>query len=285
MFFVYPTVFGYPGKKKHHNMNPYNPAMRVLAWFFTIWRSRFLSEDCNLFAPHYRQVGIESLEMRHSEAKPYFEKAYGDVREAFLYYIENLNEGRPFILAGHSQGSAMLLNLLMEEFGDGKYADRFVAAYVIGFSITQKELEANPHMKLAEAEDDTGVIISYNTSAAGLKLMRVVRKGSVCVNPLNWKQTAEYASRQMNLGTVIFELGRFKMELKQFTGAYIGLKHGVVMIDKEAMSTLMKIRIPIISRIILSRKSLHTLDIALFHRNLQRSVKRRIARFVTESQD
>ncbi len=284
VFFVYPTVFGRPGKKKHHNMNPYNPLMRFLAWVLTIWRASFLAEDCNVFTPHYRQVGIETLEMKESEAKPRFELAYSDVRDAFLYYMEHLNEGRPFILAGHSQGSAMLLELLLREFSDDRYDKQFVAAYIIGFSITKEDLEKHPHLKLAEAENDTGVIISYNTSAEGVKLMRVVRKGSVCVNPLNWKQTNEYAPRQMNLGSVLFKIGRYTIEKKQFTGAYICIKQGVVMIDKEALHTLLNVRLPALNRIFMSRMTLHTLDIALFYRNLQRSVKKRIENFAQQSE-
>jgi len=30
----------------------------------------------------------------------------------FNYYIKNFNAGRPFILAGHSQGSNVLINLM-----------------------------------------------------------------------------------------------------------------------------------------------------------------------------
>lgn len=280
VFFVYPTVSGHPGKKKHHNMNPYNPLWRFLALLFTVWRSRFVSCQCNLFAPHYRQTGIESLEMKLEEAMPSFEIAYADVRDAFLYYINNLNDGRPFILAGHSQGSAMLLELLKREFSDGRYKNRFVSAYLIGFSVTKSDLAKFPHIRLAKNDADTGSVISYNTSAKGLKLMRFVREGSVCVNPLNWKQTQEYAPKKTNLGFVVFDFGkRFKLEYKHFTGAYIDKKLGVIMIDKDAMNTLLNVKIGILNKLIMSRVSLHTLDIALFHRNLQKNVALRLQRF------
>ena len=44
-----------------------------------------------------------------------------------------------------------------------EYLERMVAAYVVGYSITEDFLKANPHLKFAEGADDTGVIISYNT--------------------------------------------------------------------------------------------------------------------------
>ena len=37
---------------------------------------------------------------------------YDDITAALDYYFENYNGGRPFIIAGHSQGSAMVLLLL-----------------------------------------------------------------------------------------------------------------------------------------------------------------------------
>ena len=31
--------------------------------------------------------------------------AYADVQDAFAYYMAHWNQGRPFVLMGHSQGS------------------------------------------------------------------------------------------------------------------------------------------------------------------------------------
>ena len=39
-----------------------------------------------------------------------------------------------------------------------------VAAHVIGYSVTKDDLEANPHMKFATGETDTGVIISWHNT-------------------------------------------------------------------------------------------------------------------------
>ena len=74
-----------------------------------------------------------------------------DVFAALDYYFENLNDGRPFILAGHSQGSA-IQSLVLAEYmkAHPEYLERMVAAYVIGYSITGDYLKANPHLKFAE---------------------------------------------------------------------------------------------------------------------------------------
>jgi hypothetical protein len=44
-----------------------------------------------------------------------------------------------------------------------KVYDNMIAAYVIGYSVTEDDLIKYPHLKFAESAKDTGVIISYNT--------------------------------------------------------------------------------------------------------------------------
>lgn len=79
-----------------------------------------------------------------------------DVFAGFDTYIKHDNNGRPFILAGHSQGSNELAYLLSEYMKENpKVYARMIAAYVIGYSITDKYLAANPHLKFAEGADDT----------------------------------------------------------------------------------------------------------------------------------
>jgi hypothetical protein len=64
-----------------------------------------------------------------------------DVTAAFEYYLRHFNSGRPFILAGHSQGSAVLKYLMsgyMKSYPD--VYQRMIAAYVVGQSITPQYL-------------------------------------------------------------------------------------------------------------------------------------------------
>lgn len=279
VFFLYPTVYVHPGKWRH-NLNPYHLIYRFFAWFLTVWRGKVFADACNIFTPHYRQAGIEILDMPAEEAAPYIEIAYRDVYNAFKYYIEYLNEGRPFILAGHSQGSEQILNLMKREFTDGKYGNRFLGAYIIGYSVTKEDVEKHPQLRLAQSEDDLGSIVTYNTSAKGLKLMKVVRPGAVCVNPLTMNTDAKYAGKKRNIGSVLFDLGKhFKMEKRAFTGAYIDEEKGVVIIDSDALNELLHVKIGFLNEILLKRGTLHMLDIALFHRNLQASVRKRIEKY------
>src|SRR3546814_4733126 len=59
--------------------------------------------------------------------------AYRDVAAAFDYFLSQ-NEGRPLILAAHSQGSLHLIRLLHEKVAGTPLASQIVAAYVVGRS-------------------------------------------------------------------------------------------------------------------------------------------------------
>ena len=86
-----------------------------------------------------------------------------------------------------------------------------VAAYAIGYSITKDDLEANPHMKFATGETDTGVIISWhaegpNNVETNLPIPSVViMKNGIVINPLNWKLDETYAPASENLGSIVMD--------------------------------------------------------------------------------
>ena len=170
------------------------------------------ADSTNVFMPYYRQAGMPVMKKAWKETGD-CEAAitgmpYDDITAALDYYFENYNEGRPFIIAGHSQGSCMTKLLLKKYFKDHpEYYDRMVAAYVIGYSVTKDDLEANPHLKFATGETDTGVIISYNTegpkNAEEKAETAVLLPNAISINPLNWKLDETYAPASENLGSLV----------------------------------------------------------------------------------
>lgn len=164
----------------------------------------------NIYAPYYRQADamyvltMPTIE-EQDEAVRIIPAADGIA--AFKYYLAHYNKGKPFILAGHSQGSNVLLFLLSELRKQPEVYKRMVAAYVIGFSVTKDYLSANnndnyPKLKFATGPDDTGVIISYNTQAPGVKQNPVVRKNSIAINPISWTLTSKLAPKESNSGSI-----------------------------------------------------------------------------------
>ncbi len=62
-------------------------------------------ESTNVFAPFYRQSNIyEVVYLSNEELEQYqTQEQRTDVYAALDYYFEHYNEGRPFIIAGHSK--------------------------------------------------------------------------------------------------------------------------------------------------------------------------------------
>ncbi len=165
----------------------------------------------NVFMPFYRQCGMAIMKRSWKETgnvdAAICGMPYGDITAALDYYFEHYNQGRPFIIAGHSQGSAIAKLLLKNYFKahPDRYA-RMVAAYVIGYAVTRDELAAYPHLKFATGESDTGVIVSWNTEGKGNVEQNVetavLLPGAISINPLNWKLDDTYAPASANVGSL-----------------------------------------------------------------------------------
>lgn len=149
----------------------------------------FDSDHFNFIAPYYRQMTFETYDVPNRTSKVQFLGAYKlakkDIFDAFDYYMKNINNGRPFILAGFSQGAVLTENLL-KYMSDEQYS-RLIASYTIGFEVNEKHLK-NKHIKPATGADDLGVTISYNSvESVDHVWEQIERNPAVCINPLNWK--------------------------------------------------------------------------------------------------
>ena len=145
---------------------------------------RILSGDLNFYSPFYRQVTMETY-ADTALIDSRFPLAMDDVRRAFRQYADHLSGGRPFVLAGFSQGGEALVELLKELPDSLRH--RLVAAYVIGWKITAEDLAQYPSIRPAQGPDDTGVTICYNSVDAPENASELVSGGNaVAINPVNW---------------------------------------------------------------------------------------------------
>lgn len=273
VFFVAPTV--YTGDEKQPNMPLYDPELREAFAGVVKMEKGIYDQQCNFFAPYYGQVGLPVYMLSDEVAKPYFDRAYADVKEAFLYYLNYENQGRPFILAGFSQGSQMLVRLL-KDCSDPRLQDRLIAVYAIGWRITQEDLKRMPGVRMAQGAADTGVIVSFNTEAPDVGGSFLIPEGekALAINPLNWSATSGLAGRQLHRGAVFVDKsGEIKQEIPEFTGAYLDAERGalkVTDVDSEAYP-------PVLS--IVRDGVYHIYDYMFFYRNLQENVKQRVDSF------
>lgn len=232
-------------------------------------------ESATMYAPFYRQMTFPVYSMSEEEMKPYLEIAYNDVRAAFEYYIENLNNGRPIILAGFSQGSQLLLMLMEEYFDDPELCDKLVAVYCIGWRITEEDIRENPHLKVAERADDTGVIISFNTEAEGVDDSIMIPKGTktLGINPLNWKTDSTPADKSLNKGACFTRYsGEIKKEIPELTGAYLDSERGSLIVPDIDPAEY--------SNSLFPDGVYHLYDYQFFFRNLEENVAVRLRSFL-----
>lgn len=237
----------------------------------------------NIYAPYYRQIdamglaGLDQPEMMERESG----EPRADVFAALDYYFENHNGGRPFILAGHSQGS-MMIQIVLDEYmeGDPDVYDRMIAAYMIGNAATRDWLAENPHVRMATGATDTGVVVSWNTEGPGNigHYNMVVPEGSVCINPLNWRTDGTYAGPEENLGCLSTDAEGNHAIVDGFADARIDTDRGSVIVgsvDPEDYAT------PMVQ--LFGPESYHTSDYAFFYENIRENAGDRIEAYLMDA--
>jgi hypothetical protein len=241
----------------------------------------------NVFVPYYRQAGLRFAGEINKKTGDVNAALYGmpydDITAALDYYFENCNGGRPFIIAGHSQGSSMVLLLLKEYFKNHpEYYKRMVAAYPIGYSVTREYLAANPHLKFATGETDTGVIVSWNTegprNVEENAMNVVVLPNAISINPLNWKLDDTYAPASENLGSLVLNEKTGEPEIGDLgADAQLNLARGVVVTNAKV--------VPLpeeeaqIAASFFGPDGRHDCDYIYYYNNIKANVAKRIAAY------
>ena len=142
-----------------------------------------LGGDFNFYSPYYRQCSMQSFATT-ALCQARLPLALSDVRRAFRHYIEHDNHGRPFVLAGFSQGAMIVKQLLVEM--DDTTRSRMIAAYVIGAVYSDAEVANVPAVRPARNASDTGVTICYNSVRDPSCALAGWEYSAVAINPVNW---------------------------------------------------------------------------------------------------
>jgi pimeloyl-ACP methyl ester carboxylesterase len=119
----------------------------------------------------YRQITLAGLRrlLGPGSSGPAFERGtqYEDVRDAWRYYLDHDNNGRGFVLVGHSQGAFILAELIRQEI-DGKPAERrLISAMLLGTNIAVPKGAdtggAFPSVPLCRTATQVGCVITYGS--------------------------------------------------------------------------------------------------------------------------
>lgn len=286
-FFIYPTEYMGFNEEDPDYAALDNAEMRQGAEACYVLQASAYEDSTNVFMPYYRQAALRyagEVWKKNGNGDAIFSGLpYSDITSALDYYFEHYNNGRPFIIAGHSQGSGIASFVLKKYFKEHHdYYKRMIAAYIIGFSVTKGDLEANPHLKFATGETDTGVIISWNTegpmnvkeNASNV----VVLPGAISINPLNWKLDETYAPASMNLGSLIIDEKNSKIKFGDVgADAQINLARGVVVTNAELEP--MPEELAKVASEFFGPDGRHESDYSFYYNNIKDNVAKRIAAY------
>ena len=262
VFFVYPTSFF---GRKNWNGDVYSKHLNKKTDRESIhYEASVFNGSCQIYAPRYRQATLYSF-FDTTKGKLPLNFAYQDVKKAFQYYLDHYNNGRPIIIASHSQGTYLARRLLHDFFdNNADLRKRFIAGYLIGGDVRTDDYTNIP---VCDSANQLACVIGWNTVKWHIKLnKRIDATNFVCVNPLTWKDDTVYASKEKNLGGVSFH---FKHIDKNICDAECS--NGKLWIHKPHKSGYPSLF-----------GYYHLVDYGLFYMDIRENVKQRIATYFSD---
>ncbi|EJL27657.1 Protein of unknown function (DUF3089) [Novosphingobium sp. AP12] len=237
---------------------------------------------CRIWAPRYRAASYKALgDPAYRDAA--FAFAYSDVERAFDWFLANVSKGRPFIIAGHSQGAKHVADLLERRIDGTPLRKRMVAAYIIGINLSEGEFGLRyKHVPICDSPAQTGCALQWNAIEAGSDLEPMVsafEKGFVqkygdvpgkkplCINPVTFDRRRPASLSAEAKGAVPGEPG---------SGPMKPLRAGAVAVNCErglAVSYLA----PGLDLKTMPGGSLHYHDFGLFYADIRANAALRVA--------
>ena len=279
VFFIHPTSYL---ERKYWNPPIDDPVSRDRAELFVKGMASPFNRTTELWAPRYRQAAFGAFLTDQPDAIAALDLAYGDVLEAFDFFLDTVPKDRPIVLAGHSQGAFHLRRLLRDRVAGTPLAGRVAAAYVIGWPVSLEHDLPLMGLPPCAGPDEPGCIMSWLSVAEpadnsmllkgyarkrGLDGQEVGKSAFLCSNPLTGGQGGEAAADQ-NLGTLV-------PDLKAESGELVP---GVVPARCGEDGFLYIGRPPDLDfgPYVLPGNNYHLFDVTLFWANLRADVSRRV---------
>lgn len=265
VFFIHPTTLT-ANKDTNWNAPIDDAGINAKTDYSSIlYQASVFNERCRVFAPRYRQAHYKSYFIAADTAAKYFDTAYADIKKAFRYYLEHYNNGRPFIIASHSQGTNHAMRLI-KEFIDGKtISNRFVCAYIIGMPVPENYFAVLKPCKDATA---TGCFVSWRTfksGYAGTDHIKREKFKAVVINPLTWAADTVFAPASLNKGGILL---KFNKLVKHIVSAQV------------YQNVLWTSKPDFFGKLFLTSKNYHVGDINLFYMNIRENIRTRVNAFL-----
>lgn len=206
VFFIYPTSYtDFLGSEWNASLE--DSVLNRKTDYSSILYQASVFNVYDVYAPRYRQANIRAYFTADTvSAKVALDLAYGDVREAFQYYLDHRNNGRPIIIASHSQGTTHAKKLLAEFFDGKPLQQQLVAAYIVGLPVKE---DAFAQIPVCRDSTQTGCFVTWRTFRKGYEPdYQAAYRESAVVNPLSWTTDEEIAGVDLNKGAVLRDFNR-----------------------------------------------------------------------------
>ena len=266
VFFLHPTIF----TKQPENQYEWNADVNDVKMNESVDNSTILNQASafngsgKIYAPRYRQAHYHAfVTSDKDDKKKSLDLAYTDIKAAFEYYLKNYNQGRPIVIASHSQGTVHATRLIKEYFDNKPLQKQLVAAYIIGIDTQPNVFE---RIKPCNSSDETGCFISWNTYGKDFypKSHKFGLNTAVSTNPLTWRLDTTYAPATMNKGGV---------------GPKFTLYQN--MVDAQNHQGMVWVNRPhITGSKLVKNQSWHIADINFFYVNIRENLAERIEKYL-----
>lgn len=283
VFVIYPTVTFSPDEADLPFVRLDSQIMRDSAAGWIAGVDGIFSDSVNVYAPLYSQLNVAMLENLKAEEFDAYTTSVprDDIFAAFDYYLTNINKGeRPFILFGHSQGGRLVIELATTFLGNEKYYKynkNHIITYAIGMSVDGEEIAKNPNLKFSGSRDDTGVLVSWNTTApsevatGAYTAFGTWKPGALVTNPVSWEANETLAHASANKASEVMQPDETVKMVESYANAVVDKEH-CVLVTTSVDESLYPSMMPQLSRF-------HRFDIAFYYESIKQNIKDRIAAF------
>jgi hypothetical protein len=160
-FYVYPTVSSQLTTNANLEIGPEESQIAINQ------ASRF-SQTCKVYAPIYPQLTLLAIKSPGDVTPAASEKAYLGVLSAFEEYLAKYNDGRGFVLIGHSQGALLLKQLIKEQIDPNPtLRKQLVSADLMGGNVLVPKGKtvggSFANIPSCQASGQTGCVVAYSS--------------------------------------------------------------------------------------------------------------------------
>ncbi len=270
VFFLHPTTYvGSKGEDQWNGPVDDSKLNQKTDDGTILFQASVFNGSGKIYAPRYRQAHLHSYYAKDTlSAKKAFELAYEDVEAAFEYYLSHFNQGRPFIIASHSQGTTHAIELIQKKIDQQTLQKQFVAAYLVGMPVVENTFKS---IKACENPEEVGCFCAWRSWLKGYYPNNFQKNNNIVVtNPILWTTTTTYADKTLNEGTILRKFNKgFK---KQITDAQV--HDGVLWVTKPKF----------FGSIFINWKNYHIADFNLYYANIRKNAQKRVKIFLSRSQ-